>query len=194
MREKAVFIEDIYSRDAFYDDYREIEGMLVPFWTKEVDHQVGQVQETKLTLYSSNPEIDPALFEPPEEGAKDYQFVEGDCAENIPFEYIGNHLYIPVVIRGKERLWALDTGAPVTVLNKAFAEELGLELEGDIKGSGAVGTVHASFTTLPPFSVKCIRFEEQTAAVVDMNELIKRLGIDMVGILGFDFLSRFVTK
>jgi hypothetical protein len=194
LQEKVVYVEDIQSRDVFYGDYREIQGLLIPFWTKEVAHETGQVQELSLTHYESNPDIDPTMFDPPEQGAKDYHFVEGNCAQDIPFEFIGGHLYIPVTIGGKERLWILDTGAPVTVLNKAFAEELGLELEGDIKGRGAGGTVDASFTTLPPFSITGVRFQEQTVAVVDMNELIKRLGLDMVGVLGFDFLSRFVTK
>lgn len=194
LQEKAVYIEDVQSRDVFYGDYREIEGLLIPFWTKEVAHETGQAQEIILTRYALNPDIDAALFEPPEQGAKDYRFVDGNCAEDIPFEFVGNHLYIPAAVKGKERLWILDTGAPVTVLNKAFAEELGLELKGDIKGRGAGGTVDASFTTLPPFSVSGVQFEEQTVAVVDMNELIRRIGLDMVGILGFDFLSRFVTK
>ena len=116
----------------------------------------------------------------------------GDRTENIPFEFIGSHLYIPVTVRGKERLWILDTGAGMTVLNKAFAEELCLELEGEVKGQGAGGTVKASFTTLPQYSVKGIQFQDQTVAVIDMNELIRRIGLDVVGILGFDFLSRFV--
>ena len=34
----------------------------------------------------------------------------------------------------------------------------------------------------------------QTVAVIDMSELLRRMGLDVVGILGFDFLSRFVTK
>jgi len=192
--EKTAFVEDIESRDTFYGDYREIEGLLVPFWTKEVPHQTGQAQEIRITRYVSNPEIALALFEPPPQGNKDYQFVNGDRAENIPFDFIGSHVFIPVTVSGKERLWVLDTGAGMTVLNKSFAEELGLVLEGEIKGKGAGGVVSASFTTLPPYSIKGIKFEDQKVAVIDMNELIRRLGLDVVGILGFDFLSRFVTK
>jgi len=194
IREKAVFIEDIESRDIFFGDYREIEGLIVPFWTKEVSHQTGQVQETKLDQYASNLDIDPVLFEPPEQSSKDYQFIDADRAENIPFEFIENHLFIPVTVAGKERLWVLDTGAGMTVLNKAFAEELGLEMEGEIKGQGAGGVVDVNLTTMPSYSVKGIRFQDQIAAVIDMDELIRRLGLDVVGILGFDFLSRFVTK
>jgi hypothetical protein len=194
MLEKAAFVEDIESRDVFYGDYREIEGLLIPFETRQVSHQTGQVLETKLTTYESNPEIDPSLFEPPEQGARDYRFTSGDKAENIPFEFIENHVFIPVTVSGKERLWVLDTGAAISVLNKAFAEELGLDLEGELKGAGAGGTVEASFTTVPPYSIKGIEFQSQIVAVIDMDELIRRLGLDIVGVLGFDFLSRFVTR
>lgn len=193
--EKTAFAEDVESRDVFYGDYREIEGLLVPFWTKEISHQTGQTQEMRITRYVSNPKIVLALFEPPkQQDTKDFQFVNGDHAENIPFKFIGNHLYIPVTVSGKERLWVLDTGAGMTVLNKAFAEELGLELEGEMKGKDAGGVVVASFTTLPSYSIKGIQFKDQKVAVIDMHELIRRLGLDVVGILGFDFLSRFVTK
>lgn len=192
--EKAVFIEDDESRDAYYSDYRDIQGLKVPFQRKEVMHLTGQALETNVTRYESNPEIDPSRFEPPEEGAKDYQFAAGDRAEDTPVEFVGDHLFMPVTVKGKEQLWFLDTGAGMTVIDKSFAEELGLALEGDMKGRGAGGTVDASFTTFPPFQVKGIEFQEQTVAVIDMTELVRRIGLDVVGILGFDFLSRFVTK
>lgn len=35
---------------------------------------------------------------------------------------------------------------------------------------------------------------EQTVVVLDFSSLIRRVDLDIVGILGFDFLSRFVTK
>jgi len=195
VREKAVFVEDIESRDAFYGDYRDAAGLMVPFWTKEVQHQSGQTQETKITQYVSNPELADTLFAPPAQGAKDYQFITADRSEDIPFKFIGNHLYIPVIVNGKERLWVLDTGAGMTVLSTAFAKELGLELTGELKGQGAGGRVAtAALTSLPPFSVKGIQFQGQTAAVIDMAALIRKLGVEVVGILGFDFLSRFVTK
>jgi len=193
-REKAVFIEDVESRDAIYSDYREIDGLMIPFRTQEIPHQTGQTHEIIITDYISNPGIDSVLFEPPEAGAKDYQFTNGNCAENIPFKFIGNHLYIPVTVQGKERIWVLDTGAGMTVLNQAFADELGIIPEGALKGRDAGGIATASIATLPPYSLKGIQFQSQTAAVIDMSELILRLGVDVVGILGYDFLSRFVTK
>jgi len=191
---KAVIIEGVESRDVLYADYREVDGLLIPFRTNEIPYQTNQSQLTQLTHYVSNPEIERSLFEPPQQGPKDYRFTEGDRAENVPFRFIGNHVYITVTVGGKERIWALDTGAGMTVLNRAFADELGLETQGELKGKDAGGAVAASFATLPAYSIKGIQFEPQTVSVIDMSELIRILGVDMVGVLGYDFLSRFVTK
>jgi hypothetical protein len=94
----------------------------------------------------------------------------------------------------KERWWILDTGAAMSVITTDFAEDLGLDLQGDIKGSGAGGVVNVSLATLPPLSVPGIEFDEQTVAVINMDEFIRLIGVDIAGILGFDFLSRFVTR
>ncbi|MBD3169344.1 MAG: PDZ domain-containing protein [candidate division Zixibacteria bacterium] len=195
LKQKAVFLEGENSHDSYYGDYRRVNDILIPFWQKDVDHQTGQVKVMELTKYVSDETIPDSIFEPPEEGAKDYEFLNGmDRVENIPFEFIENHLYIPVLINGKERLFILDTGAGISVLNQDFAEELNLDLEGELKGRGAGGTVVASLTKLPSFTVAGIRFKEQTAAVIDMDNLKRRIGVDFAGILGYDFLSRFVTR
>jgi predicted aspartyl protease len=88
----------------------------------------------------------------------------------------------------------LDTGAGTSCINTAFANELGLKLEGNMKGGASNSTVDFQFTTLPPFGLQGIEFNEQKAAVFDMTPLNKLLDIEADGILGFDFLSRFVTK
>ena len=192
--EKSSAIQGENSSDSYYADYRDVNGIMVAYWTKQVMHETGQDQEITITQYVSNPEIDPSLFEPEEAGGKDYRFTNGASAENIPFRFIGNHIYIPVVVNCKERLWVLDSGASMSVIDKAYADFLGVDLQGDLKGKGAGGTVNVSLATLPPFSLEGIEFDEQAIAVIDMSDLIRLLGVDIAGILGFDFLSRFVTK
>jgi hypothetical protein len=194
MLEQGVFVEGSDSHDSFYKDYRDVEGIKIPFWEKQIAHETGQEEEIEITEYASNPDIDSSLFEPPEEGAKDYRFAEGDRSENIPFKFEGNHLYIPVSIDCRERYWILDTGASMSVITEEYATELGLDLEGELKGSAVGGTVDIKFATLPPFSIRGIEFKEQTVAVIDLKELNRMLAVEIVGILGFDFLSRFVTR
>ncbi len=192
--EKNTAIQGENSSDSYYADYREVNGLMVAYGTKEVMRETGQEQDITITKYISNPDIDPSLFEPPEEGGKDFRFTNGKNAENIPFRFIGKHIYIPVTVNCKERLWVLDSGAGMSVIDKEYADLLGVELEGNIKGRGAGGTVDVSLTNLPPFSLEGIEFDEQAVAVIDMSDLIRLLGVDIAGILGFDFLSRFVTK
>lgn len=194
MLEKTTAIEGENSGETRYGDYREVEGLMVAFYTRQTQYETGQVEELNIAHYESNPDINPAKFEPPGEGQKDYRFVDGNSAENIPFRFIENHIFIPVVINCKERLWVLDTGAAMSVLERRFADSLGIISQGDIKGRGAGGTMDVSLGTLPPFSLQGIDFDEQTVAIIDMSDLIRLLGVDVVGILGFDFLSRFVTK
>jgi hypothetical protein len=191
---KSVAIQGENSADTYYGDYRDVDGLMVAFYTKQVHHFTGQAHEIQIAEVESNIEIDPAMFDPPQQGEKDYVFAAGDAAEDIPFMFIENHLFIPVSIAGKEDIWVLDTGAGMSVIDQAFADEMGLESEGNIKGLGAGGPVDIGITTLPPFELKGVSFGEQKVGVIDMKELIRRIGIEIAGILGFDFLSRFVTK
>ena len=193
--EKSEATEAEERKETFVGDYRKISGLVVPFWTKETELNSGQIQEVTLTKYESNPPVDTLLFEPPEQTGKDYRFSSGSSAENIPFRYIGNHIFVFVKVGCKERLWVLDTGAGMSCISEAFAKELGLKLEGDLKGTGAAGTqVSLKLAVLPPFELPGVEFDSQTVAVLDMKVLNQTIGFDCVGILGFDFLSRFVTK
>jgi predicted aspartyl protease len=191
---KSVAIRGEDSGDTYHGDYRSVDGLMVAFYIKEVHHLTGQTHEIVIARVESNPEIDPAMFDPPKEGAKDFTFTAGDAAEDIPFEFIENHLFIPVSVEGREAIWVIDTGAGMSVIDQAFADEMGIESEGNLKGQGAGGTVDLGIATLPPYKLKGVSFSEQKVAVLDMAELIRRIGIDIAGILGFDFLSRFVTR
>ncbi len=192
--EKTTSLAAEQSNDTFYDDYREVDGLMVAFQTRQTLHQTGQTEEVTVAKYVSNPGIDPSIFESPGEAGRDYRFLQGHSAENIPFRFLGNHLYIPVVVGCKEKYWILDTGAAMSVISDRFAAELGLEMQGDVKGRGAGGTVDIKLTTLPSFSLQGVEFDEQTVAVIDMSELNRLLSLEIAGILGYDFLSRFVTR
>ena len=194
MLERQISTEGEESSDNFYGDYRDVGGIKAAFYTKQSSLRTGQVQEVTISKYESNPKLDAAIFDPPQEEEADYRFTKGSSAENIPFKFRGNHIYIPVIVNCKERYWVLDTGASVSVVGLDFAKELGLELHGNMKGGASNSTVEIQFTTLPSYAVQGIEFDAQQVAALDMKPLNKLLDIQADGILGFDFLSRFVTK
>jgi hypothetical protein len=196
MLEKSVVKEPDEERHTRISDYREVNGLQRSFRQAIEILPVGQKMTIQLTKVEGNIEIDPATFEPPGEDVKDYRFSNGKKAENVPFKFLSDHIFIPVNIDGRERLWALDSGASMSVIDSVYAAELGLKGEGDMKGVGAGNTLQVSFVNLPAFRIPGIEFQKQKAASAGFLKPYahRNFGFEVVGILGYDFLSRFVTR
>ncbi len=192
---KAVSIKPAFEQHISYSDFRQVQGTILAFREIVETLPTHEKQIFDYAEYQFNLEVEPLVFEPPKTDVKDYEFVSGESAEDIRFSFIENHVYVPVTIHGKERLWILDSGAGASVIDSSYAVELGLELEGPVKGIGASGTVDFYLVTLPSYTMGSIRFNEQKVVAMNMRNLFQRvLGLDVVGVLGYDFLSRFVTK
>ncbi len=115
--------------------------------------------------------------------------------ERIAVQFIENHIYLPATVAGKERLWILDCGAGGSVIDRGFAEELGLKPSGAVEARGAAGSVQTGFVTVPNLRVGSIGLDRQPMVVLDIASLMRRnTGTEPAGILGYDFISRFVTK
>lgn len=178
-----------------YSDYREIDGVLRPFGQHVVILPVGEEQTIQTALFETGVEIDPRLFDPPEGGSRDFAFTGGGDHAQVPFRFIENHIFVPVIIEGEETMWVVDSGASVSVIDKGYAEKLGLPLSGEMLAESATNAVELAFTTLPPFRVGGLEFQEQQVAALDFVGLFRRTtDLEVPGILGYDFLSRFVTR
>jgi hypothetical protein len=178
-----------------FSDYREVDGLLRSFKQEIEELPIGQKSTMEIVEYVVNPEIDFAIFEPPSDDVRDFTFPEGVSEVVVPFEFIENHLFLTAVVECREGLWVLDTGASMSVIDNALAAELGLELSGTVTGAGAANAVEVAFAQLPPYSVGDIEFASQKVGVIDIAGLFRRTSdIEIVGILGYDFLSRFVTR
>jgi hypothetical protein len=192
---KKIVIRPDREEHIVYSDYRDVDGVLMPFREFMETLPTGERQQIVYTKHEFNRKIDPVLFEPPQEDVEDFEFVNGASAENIPFRFIARNIYVPVNIDGKERLWVLDCGASVTVIDSGFAAELGLEFQGPIKAQATSGVVDLYFVTLPPYRLEGITFKEQKVMTMSLRPLFEKIhGMEVVGVLGYDFLSRFVTK
>jgi outer membrane lipoprotein-sorting protein len=178
-----------------FSDYRDIDGIRRPFHNRLEVQPLGQKMTIRVSQYRTNIDIDPALFAPPQQEIRDFRFAKGESAENIPFQFIEHHLFIPVTIQGKESLWCIDSGASMSVIDSDYALELGLTPKGEMKGRGAGTTVKISFVTIPAYNIPGIRFDQQKIAAINISGLFrKHFGMEVAGLLGYDFLSRFVTR
>ena len=115
----------------------------------------------------------------------------------IPFELVTRHILIRVRINNSDPLWFIfDTGDKVAIMDLERAKSLGLDLEGEINVGGAgAGTVKGS--TVRNASVTVIGAEGHPQPVVlaiPLDALEPRFGHDIDGIIGADFIKRFVVE
>ncbi|MFH1689526.1 MAG: aspartyl protease family protein [Candidatus Eisenbacteria bacterium] len=192
---KSVDVRPDMQQHAVHSDYREVNGVLHAFRQDIEMLPIGQRQTMVATLFETNVDIDPGLFDPPSDEARDFVFTDGGNRAEVPFQFMERHIFLPVTVDCREALWVLDSGASSSVIDREYAERLGLEMSGEVKGQGAGNTVDVAFTTLPPFSIDGIEFEEQQIAVIELVGLFRKISdLEVVGVLGYDFLSRFVTR
>jgi len=192
---KSVEVSPDQEQHTTYSDYHKADGIMIAFQQRMTVYPTGMVERMQIVEVAHNIDIDPALYEPPEVDVEDFRFTNGKSAEDIPFHYIEDHIFLPLTVGGRTRLWILDSGAGLTCFEKKFADELGLEPQGHIKGQGAGGLVDISLVTMPAYNIPGLEFDEQTVAVIDIEWLFRRwMGLEVAGILGYDFLSRLVLK
>jgi predicted aspartyl protease len=171
--------------------YRSFDGVMLPTRSETVDAE-GNSDRLEVELVTLNPEIDPAIFTPDVDESHDYQFLTGELRTVVPLIHELDHLYAEVVIAGRSYRFMVDTGAESTVIPLELVEQLGLERLGSMVGSGVSGAQEVYFVQLPELWVGDILMTNHRIIALDFTELRKRVP-EMGGILGMDFLGRFVV-
>ena len=180
-----------------YGDYRPVGGVMFPFFERTEIPALGQRIEMRCRSITPNERIDPVVFLPPAADVKDWRFTRGGRATEIPFQYKYNHIFIPARITGYDRdvLFLLDSGASMTVVDSSIAAAMHLESGGTMPGAGAGGMANFSMTRIPGLTIGDIEFSGQTAISFPISGLLKTFEeTEIGGVLGYDFLSRFVTR
>ncbi len=179
-----------------FDDWRVVEGIKVPH--RLVQTAAGPQGDAIMLLEEIviNGDVSPHLFLRPDERVSTRSMPDLSSPVEIPFQFVENFIQIDVEINGSPpRSFILDTGAGMSVIDQKFAEELGLDLQGELEAVGAgPGTATYSLTRIGNVRVGTLSLEEMTFAAMPLGWTSKLSGLDWYGILGYDFLSRFVVE
>jgi hypothetical protein len=177
-----------------FADWRQMGAIRVPFMIREFTAE----DSTATTTVGERVEladIPAKQFGALEDGRPDWRFTNGDAALGIPFNFENDHIMIECSVNGRPPLWfMLDTGAGWTCINKTRLAEFGLQAFGDLTVAGGGNSTDISFTRVDRVQVGGVEMLGQRAGVLDMNGLERLYGMPMGGILGYDFVSRFVIR
>jgi len=175
-------------------DWRNVGGLRVPFTIHDDD---GEPRDAR-TLHVETVEVDraapTALFARPADAAPDYAFASGGTA-TMPIDVSTVLVFVQTSVNGSPPMdFIVDTGAEVTVLNRSRLAQLGLEAVGDLAIGGGGGNAAMSFVRGVSFALPGVQLRDQIVTAVPLDALEEPLGHRIDGILGYDFLSRFVVE
>jgi hypothetical protein len=134
-------------------------------------------------------------FARPDDGPSDAFFLRRQKSEVVPFNFDNNHIMILATVNGVGPIWFLvDTGADVNYINQSRIAELHMQPYGALQTiGGGEKSIGGSFVEHVTIRIGDVELRDQHASVLELKGLEKLYGMPMGGLLGFDFLSRFVV-
>ena len=181
-------------RDSFvrFDDWRMVEGVRMPFAEISAD-STGEEAAVRWESVDANPELTDEAFVRPVLAAAHAIAGGASSTGSMPFDlFAGARIYIPATVNGVETEVLLDSGAEMTVLDKGFAERLGLASGGQVAAVGTGGVGSAQFASGVTLELEGITFADRTVAVIDLAAIGQAIGRPLPVILGKDAFNGLI--
>ena len=107
----------------------------------------------------------------------------------VPFQLIGNSIFVKGSVNGRSGNFLLDTGSPSLLLNSKYFQGIRQYASGlsilDIHGQSQ----QAAYCMVSEMFIADRRIKETQGLVIDLSALEKAKGISIVGIIGYSSLS-----
>ena len=174
---------------SYPDDYRLVEGMMIPFLSTEVTDAgimsaINHVQSVEFNIAVAD-----SLFEMRTKNAGPHA---DEVSVVVPFELYRNHIYFTVVIPGQDPLrFIFDSGAGGVGLNKDLVEKLKLKKLGDVEARGVGGADVSEVYQLDSLRILDLAVSNVPVYAMDLAPL-QAAGTQRIdGIIGYELLSRY---
>ena len=182
-------------------DWRVVDGVREAFRYRT--HDGNPDDDATMTIDVLDHAPPPAnAFARPADPPSDASFDGGDGSDGtgsdtveLPIEIAdGGIVVLRGSIAGHPLDLIVDSGADGTVLNAARLAELGLTAVGAFAIGAGGGDATARYVRHVTLALPGVTLRDQTVAGIDFSALEGSFGRRIDGVLGFDFLSRFVVE
>jgi predicted aspartyl protease len=175
-------------------DWRVVDGVRQAFsFHSHDDDPHDDTTVTVDTVDSAPPP--PGAFAPPPPRASDAAFVGDAPSVELPIEIAtGGIVLLAANVSGHRLSMIVDSGAESSVINAARLAGLGLDGRGAFALGASGGDTVASYIQHVTFELPGVTVRDQTVAAIDFRALETSFGQRIDGVLGYDFLSRFVVE
>lgn len=125
---------------------------------------------------------------------KDYRFTSGHSALRIPLEEDDGHIFLQIRINDSKPLWfGVDTGATHSLIDKRWAESLGLKSESNRSIGGAGGYEEAAIFKDVSIKLPGAELYHQTLWGLPLDAVASAKGREIAGIIGYELFKYFVV-
>jgi hypothetical protein len=170
-----------------FEDWRDVAGVAMPFHVHEDN---GDPNDAVDIAWTSIERGTPPAFTRPPDRAPDMQ---GTATAPIDLAF-GGLIFVGVTVNGTPMSFVLDSGAESTVLNSSRLAALGLTATGTFAAGAGGGDVTVGYVPHVTYAIGEASVRDQIVSAIPLDPLEAPLGRKLDGILGYDFLSRFVVE
>ncbi len=182
-------------------DWREVNGQKIAFrLVQEVEGMAMNTLTVSVDTVEFNVAIPASRFTLPE-ASNAPAFLKTPGAATIPVDYRAKHVWLKAAVNGGAPVdFLYDTGASVTVIDSAYAAELGIARQGSMQGQGAGAAGSASFGEIASLKLAGadgdgVEVKGVKVGILDVNSMLGPFfWRRCAGIVGYDVISRFVNE
>ncbi|MGD8815789.1 MAG: retropepsin-like aspartic protease, partial [Acidobacteriota bacterium] len=170
-------------------DWRFVDGVRFAFRSDRRPDEPSrrQLTEWKEVIAAGSVNSEEFLRPPARSGTLDF---DGEVAE-IPFDlYLDGYIQIDGEVLDRDVRVMLDSGAGITVLDRAFARSIGLSLRDAGTIQGIAGEEQLFLADGVDISIPGVTLRDATVAVLDLSEIADKMGRGFEVILGIELFTR----
>jgi hypothetical protein len=119
-----------------------------------------------------------------------------DPIATLSFDLRNGHIVLAARVAGHDATLIVDTGSGLGSLDVTFAERIGVVPDEDsaIREVHGTGVTPTTLATVPHLRVGPLEYRDQKVLLLPLAAISRASGYQVDGILGWDFLNRYVVR